>query len=156
MAGTLVPPARLVSLLVFGCDAPALAQQKLLGIANEATRALVDTSVRGGCSNWPANTHVNSGEFVHQLASMFEVLAPPVAADLCVESQMVHLVRRSAEFASFSLCFPISQMSPEQRSALDDVLENPDDFFEKVVRVKTDFMLPHGEKPPPRCSRPMA
>jgi hypothetical protein len=151
--GALPPPARLVSLLAFGCDAPALAQQQLLGVANEATTALVDTSVRGGCSNWPSTTHVNSGEFLHQLAAMFEALSPPVTADLCIESQMVHIVRRTTDGGAFSLCCPISQMTPEQRSALDDVLENPDDYFDKVVRVKTDFMLPYGEKPPPKCSR---
>jgi hypothetical protein len=130
-----------------------MAKQKVLRVANETLFNIVDTSVRGGYSHWPASTHVTSGEFVQQLACMFSMLSPPVVADLRFESQMVHLVHQPDETSSFSLCFPVSQMTPDQRAAFDELIDRPSDHFDKVVSVKTDFTLPYGEKPPPKCSR---
>lgn len=151
MAPTPSPPARLAAQLLFGCDAPALVQQRMLPLAHAVLDEAVRQSVQGGYAPWPTSAPLSSADFARQLAAMFRMLAPPVRADLRIESQLVHLVRREDPHG-FSLCFPVCRLSREQRMALDELLDAPETHFERVARVAQDFTLPYGEVPPPRCA----
>lgn len=145
-------PAIFVSMLMFGCESPAQVQQRVLPIARAKLKEFMDYSILGGYCPFPVDTHVQSSTFVRQVVDMMMVVAPPVLADLRLETQLVHIAIPNTE-NGFSLCFPVSKMSVDQRKYLDIMLKNPDKYFFNVRRPRTDVTLQFGEKPPPRCSR---
>lgn len=145
-------PARLVSLLLFGCPTPSVVQQRLTPVAMAKLREFVEYSVSGGYCQFPSETHVQSSIFVQQIADMMTVVSPPVIGCLRIETQLVHIAVPNNK-NGFSLCFAVSKMNPEQRQALQVLLDNPKEYFETVRYANIDATLSIDERPPPRCSQ---